>query len=484
VTKRWISATDEDLDEVRMVVPTGCLGYGFDLEDFTRAVDEFAPHVIAVDAGSTDPGPYYLGVGEPFTNRLEVKAELEHIIGAGIRGQAAVIVGSSGGAGADAHVAWTREIVLELADENDWHFELATISSQVDAEYVVEKLRSDGIRTFESAVELDEQTVFETSPIVAQMGPEPIAAALEGGAQVILAGRSCDDAIFAALPILRGFDKGLALHLGKILECGALASEPIAMDVMAGVLRRDYFEIVPGSQRRACTPTSVAGHSLYEREHPLVQEGPGGAVDLTATAIEQRDPRRVRVSGTRHVPATDYTVKLEGVRLRGYRTICIAGMRCPSALRQLDDLLGEAERRTRDYFADFVRLEDEFDIVFHVYGRDGVMRELEPLRAVGHEVGLVLDVVAKSQELAHTACHHLSGVLLHLDFPGQYNNAGNLAFPYSPSEIDVGPVYEFSIYHLMALSDPLEPFRIEFEPVGTSARVASSAMQAMPSAGV
>ena len=36
---------------------------------------------------------------------------------------------------------------------------------------------------------------------------------------VVIAGRAYDPAVFAALPILRGFDPALALHLGKVLEC-------------------------------------------------------------------------------------------------------------------------------------------------------------------------------------------------------------------------------------------------------------------------
>ena len=129
------------MDEVRIVAPTGSLGYGFDRDDFRRAVAEHRPQVIAVDAGSTDPGPYYLGIGESFTTRLEVKSELELILTEAMTTGATVIVGSSGGAGADPHLAWTRDIVLELARENGWTFRLATISSQLEPEYVVQKSR-------------------------------------------------------------------------------------------------------------------------------------------------------------------------------------------------------------------------------------------------------------------------------------------------------------------------------------------------------
>src|SRR5699024_5259527 len=57
-------------------------------------------------------------------------------------------------------------------------------------------------------------------------------------------------------------------------------------------------------------------------------------------------------------------------------------------------------------------------------------------------------------------CHEISGKFMHLDFPRQYNNAGNLAFLYSPSEIYVGVVYAFSLYHLVKIDDPYSPFPV------------------------
>ena len=54
-----------------VVAPTGTLGYGFSASDFARVLEEEQPDAIAVDAGSTDPGPYYLGAGVSFTNRME-----------------------------------------------------------------------------------------------------------------------------------------------------------------------------------------------------------------------------------------------------------------------------------------------------------------------------------------------------------------------------------------------------------------------------
>ena len=45
------------------------------------------------------------------------------------------------------------------------------------------------------------------------------------------------------------------------------------------------------------------------------------------------------------------------------------------------------------------------------------------------------------------------------------NTSGNLAFPYSPSDIDTGAVYEFTIYHLMKAESPTELFPIHYDDV-------------------
>ena len=53
-----------------VLTPTGTLGYGFGAEAFERGHGP-GPDVIAVDAGSTDPGHYYLGAGKPLVSRYQ-----------------------------------------------------------------------------------------------------------------------------------------------------------------------------------------------------------------------------------------------------------------------------------------------------------------------------------------------------------------------------------------------------------------------------
>lgn len=438
---------------ITVLAPTGTLGYGFGAEALARGMS-LNPSVIAVDAGSTDPGPHYLGSGEPLVSRLSMKRELTQLIEAGRQANIPVIVGSAGGSGSRAHVDWTVDIVREIARERGLNFKLAWIYADIPFDRVRAAIRAGEVNDFEAGYELVEKDVDEAATIVAQMGHEPICAALDQGADVIIAGRACDDSTIAAYPIWQGADLGLAMHMGKILECGAFSAEPFAMDVMLGTVHADHFVLEPGSLKRRASVKSVAAHSLYEREQPYVHAGPGHEVDLSGCNFTALGERQVRVEGARGRATSDYFVKLEGVRKIGHRSISIAGVRCPTMISRIGEILDEAKSNAHRYFEPA-----KLQIGFHVYGRDAVMQRLEPARdQVAHELGLTIDVVASDAEMAHAACHQISGSLLHWHYPGQYNTSGNLAFPYSPSEVDAGPAYEFSIYHLMKANSPTELF--------------------------
>ena len=149
------------------------------------------------------------------------------------------------------------------------------------------------------------------------------------------------------------------------------------------------------------------------------------------------------------VASDPYTVKLEGVKSTGYRTISIAGIRDPILIDGIDAVLDAAIRQVRDRtgFAGTLRV--------HVYGKNGVMGALEPQKnPSSHELGLVMEAIAPDPEEADTVCSLLRSTLLHIGYPGRISTAGNLALLYSPSDISCGQVYEFNIYHLMEVDDP------------------------------
>lgn len=450
--------------EVRVFSPTAILGYGFPMASFEAGL-KLNPHVIAVDGGSTDPGPYYLGSGKSFTDRMAVKRDLEVMLTAGNRLGIPVIIGTAGGSGANPHLNWCLEIIKEVARENKLSFKLAVIGAQIPKDELLRRFDRGEIKPLPPGQELQREDLESTSRIVGQMGIEPFVKALDTGAEVIVAGRAYDPAVFACYPVRQGYDPALALHMGKILECASIAAEPgSGSDCMMGFLREDHFLLEPMNPGRKCTITSVAAHTLYEKTNPYLLPGPGGALDLRETKFEQVNDRVVKVAGSKFIPSESYNVKLEGVKLTGYRTISIAGARDPVFIAKVDEIIQGVRERVED---NFHSSKDRYQLLFRLYGRNGVMGELESLPGKNccHELGIIIEVVAESQELANAICSFTRSTMLHFGYPGRIATAGNLAFPYSPSDLEGGEVYRFSVHHLIEVKDPVELFPLRIEQV-------------------
>ena len=81
-----------------------------------------------------------------------------------------------------------------------------------------------------------------------------------------------------------------------------------------------------------------------------------------------------------------------------------------------------------------------------------------------HELGIVIDAVCATPEAADTLCSLTRSTLLHFGYRGRMATAGNLAFPFSPSDLRAGEVYEFSVYHLLQ-ADALELFPLTVREV-------------------
>lgn len=449
------------MKELRVLSPTAILGYGFPMESFVEGMKR-KPHVIAVDAGSTDPGPYYLGAGKSFTDRNSVKRDLEIMIPAALEAGIPVVVGTAGGSGGRPHVELTADIIREIAREKQLSFKLAVIQSEFDKEFVKENLRAGNITPLYPAKQITEEELDESVRIVAQMGEEPFMEALENGADVILAGRSYDPSVFAALAIKEGFNKGLAIHMGKILECAAIAALPgSGSDSMFGYLQEDSFVLEPLSPIRKCTTLSVAAHTLYEKTNPYVLPGPGGAINLHETRFEQIDENKVRVSGSRFVPTEDYFVKLEGVKRVGYRTISCAGVKDPIMISKIESITQSVRERVENNFEAY-GIKDFF-LDFKIYGKNGVMAMFDGVdEPAGNELMIIIEAVADTQEQADTICGFARSTMLHFGYEGRISTAGNLAFPFSPSDAKMGEVFAFNVYHLMKVDDPKSLFPVEY----------------------
>ncbi|MDL2279147.1 hypothetical protein LJC15_00590 [Desulfovibrio sp. OttesenSCG-928-G11] len=109
----------------------------------------------------------------------------------------------------------------------------------------------------------------------------------------------------------------------------------------------------------------------------------------------------------------------------------------------------------------------DFKLNFLIYGKNGVMGLFPGLEnKSGHELAVIIEAVAQSQEQADTICGFARSTLLHFGYEGRISTAGNLALPFSPSDFQAGAVYEFCVYHLMRVTDPAACFPVTHIRVG------------------
>jgi hypothetical protein len=183
-------------------------------------------------------------------------------------------------------------------------------------------------------------------------------------------------------------------------------------------------------------------------------------VDLSDVTYAAIDARRTRVSGARFERAATQAIKLEGARLAGERAILLCANADPRFIERrvaifeglhalVEGLV--CEDRPKDY-----------QLFFHHYGLNGVMPSNIPAQLPG-EIGIVAECIAPDTDRALDVLRTAKQYLLHYGYEGRLSTAGNLAFPFTPPEIRVGPAYEFSVYHLMEVERQEDLFACRLE---------------------
>lgn len=449
---------------VRMMSASGILGYGFPESSLQRALD-LKPHMIGVDGGSSDPGPHYLGSGKTLNSRLAMKRDLSLLLRGAIANGIPLMVGTCGGAGGEPHLQVCAEIIREIAAEHGLHFKMALIHAEQDHPFLLEQLEAGKIRPLGDAPALTAADLEQAVRVVGMMGPEPYRQALQAGAQVILGGRGTDPAPWVALAMHHGLPEAPAWYAGKILECACNAAIPKKHDCLMVTVGPDFVEAEPLNPELRCTPLSVAVQALHENASPITRYEPGGIVDSSACRIEAVTDRRVRITGMQWQPRP-FTIKLEGVRHAGFSAIALAATRDPGLIGQLDSFMAFVRTSTATKVAALGIGSDDYRLVLRLYGRNGVMGAWEPAPvAAPMEVSIIAEVVARTQDIANAALSLARVTLLHSDFPGRMCREGNMAFPFSPSDIERGAIYEFMLQHVVEIDDPLCMFPIEYEQV-------------------
>ena len=312
---------------------------------------------------------------------------------------------------------------------------------------------------------LTEEDVTEAAHIVGQMGMGPFRKALESDVDVIVAGRACDTAIFASLPALLGFPVGLAMHMAKIIECGSLCCVPGGRDPILAELDHDGFVLESMNPDRRATPTSVAAHSLYEQSDPFTMQEPDGTLDLTHAPLSRRWTTAAPGSAARRgATPPNPTIKLEGARKIGERAVLLCGSADPRFIEQCKALLP----KVADLVQSLVCEEQPMDYTlrFRVYGIDGVRMVVPENEPPPGEVFIMGECIAPTRERASEVVRTCKQFLLHFGYPGRLSTAGNIAFPFTPPEVSLGPAYRFNVYHLLHVDDADALFPVEVETVG------------------
>lgn len=214
----------------------------------------------------------------------------------------------------------------------------------------------------------------------AYIGARPVAAALAGGAQIVLCGRVTDTAL-ALGPLVHEFgwaaddwDRLAAgTIVGHILECGAQATGgnftrwweiPDLANVgypVAEVTEDGSFTVTkhPGTGG-SVTVDTVSEQLVYEMGDPESYITPDVTADFTSIRLDQREPDRVRVSGIRGRARTPF-LKISASYLDGWKAtgqVTVSGPRALDKARLAAEIVWKRLERAGVTFADADRREE------------------------------------------------------------------------------------------------------------------------------
>lgn len=449
---------------VKVLVPSGALGLGYDKAALARGI-ALKPDIIAIDGGSTDSGPHYLGTGTSKYSRRSTLIEWRGLMEARRTAGVPLVIGTAGTCGADTAVDWLVEITREIAAETGESLKLAVLKCNQPAVRIADALNAGKVTPLTPAPEISPEVLSDCTNIVALAGAEQVQAALETGADIVIAGRTTDTAIISALPLARGCHAGAAWHGAKIGECGALCATNPQSGVIIVAFDDTGFTVTPLADGSYASPHTVLAHMLYENSDPFVLYEPGGHLDVRDARYEQIDERSVRVTGSHWHVADSYTVKLEGARRAGYQTVTMATIRDPRYVAAVQDWCADIVTRCCAKTCERLELsQEDFSIQLRVVGDNATLGGIDHGASKGSEVGVLGIVTADTQALASEIAKLLNPYLLHHPLT-QEEEQPTFAFPFSPPEMDKGPVHAFALNHVLHLDDPMAAFSLTTEEV-------------------
>jgi Acyclic terpene utilisation family protein AtuA len=452
------------MHSLRIICPNGHLGFApLRVESFKIGAAA-RPDYIAADSGSDDVGPVPLGTDTSTSPLAWQTHDLEHMLLAARQLGVPMIIGSSGDTGSNSRVDLYVQIIKELAAKHRLsRFNVGYFYSEIEKGYLRGRMR-DGttVEGLDAHHALTESELDATERIVAMAGVHPFIDLLQRGADVIIGGRSSDCCVFAAPAIHHGFPERHAYYLGKVLECASFCAEPYGgKETVLGEVTADDVRVTAMHPGQRCTVASVAGHAMYERSNPYFEYVAGGTLDMSECRYEQVDARTARITGAQFVPATEFRVKLEGAGKIGERYVGLVGIRDPYTIAHVDDVIGWARTQVRERFGD-----TGYELHYIVYGRNGVMGALEPLKdRPAHELCILVQGVAPTAAMAEEVCMIGTRQMFYARLPDVKGSAGSVAFALD-EVLRASPAYRWTLNHTLRCSHPLELFPTHMATAG------------------
>ncbi len=445
---------------VKVLIPSGALGLNYD-QDALAAGLAAKPDIIAIDGGSTDSGPAYLGRGVSKYSRASTRIEWQGLMEARAKINVPLVIGSAGTCGTDSTVDWLVEITREIADELGQNLKIAVLKSSQPNTRVIDALAKGKVHSLPNAPDISAEILTGCSNIVALAGAEQISLALNTGADIIIAGRTTDAAIIAALPLMHGLGAGAAWHGAKIGECGALCATNPQSGVVIIEFDQDSFTVMPMAKDARATPHTVSAHMLYENSDPFILYEPGGYLDVSGAKYTARSDQNVRVTGSKWVPSERYTVKLEAAAPAGHQVVSLVLLRDQRYVENAAIWAADITKKCSQKVVDRLNIAaKDFSVELRLIGQNASFGALEPRSQTPIEIGVLGIVTAKNQLLALEIAKILNPYLLHHPLTPQEEQP-TFAFPFSPPEMDRGVVYRFCLNHVMELENPMDAFTLE-----------------------
>lgn len=448
-------------DTMRILISTGHLGTAPTSPESFYAGMATNPDYLVADGGSSDPGPVYLGEDTQLGMFAEEEMEL-FLLESRKRG-IPMIIGSAGDTGSNSAVNLFVKMTQDIAKKHKIpKFKVGYFYSEVSPEFLKKKIAAgkklSGLGGFP---DLTPDEIDQATRVVAVAGIHPFLKLLDMGADVIIAGR-CGDINFTAAPCIHaGFPPALAYHMGKMIECASLVAEPfMGKETVIGTISKDDIKLTPYHPDQRCTVASAAGHSMYERENPFHERTLGGLLDMKDCRYEQFDPRTCRITGAKFAPDTELRVKIEGAKKLGERFMGFVGLRDPHIVRNVDAAIQWSRDAVAKRFPN-----EKYELYYHVFGRNGVLKELEPVRdGRPHELGIVVEGLARNDEIAEKITDYATRLFFLVRIPGAKGSAGSAAT--TKKTMKSSPGYEWNVNHTVPIDDPMELFPVHMTEAG------------------